>query len=64
MLNFMLCISVDLWEVKEIRGGKSSKDFDQWPEESQHKSSNQCFLILYGSQFNLKTLSIAGKGAG
>ncbi|XP_026279095.1 1-phosphatidylinositol 4,5-bisphosphate phosphodiesterase gamma-1 isoform X3 [Frankliniella occidentalis] len=51
--------TVDLWEVKEIRGGKSSKDFEMWPEEAQHKSSNQCFLILYGSQFNLKTLSIA-----
>ncbi|XP_034246748.1 1-phosphatidylinositol 4,5-bisphosphate phosphodiesterase gamma-1 isoform X1 [Thrips palmi] len=51
--------TVDLWEVKEIRGGKSSKDFEMWPEEAQHKSATQCFLILYGSQFNLKTLSIA-----
>lgn len=48
-------------EVKEVRIGKYLKDFDRWPEESRRVEPSQCFIVLYGSEFKLKTLSIAGK---
>ncbi|CAH1179228.1 unnamed protein product [Phaedon cochleariae] len=50
--------SVDLGEVKEIRPGTGSKDFEKWPDESK-KSENKSFIVFYGSEFKLKTLSIA-----
>lgn len=48
-------------EVKEVRVGKCFKDFDRWPEESGRVDAARCFIVLYGSEFKLKTLSIAGK---
>jgi hypothetical protein len=53
--------SVDMREVKEVRVGKCFKDFDRWPEESGRVDAARCFIVLYGSEFKLKTLSIAGK---
>ncbi|ESN93887.1 hypothetical protein HELRODRAFT_88112 [Helobdella robusta] len=50
--------SVDLREVKEIRKSKISKDFERVPEEVNKLDRNQCLVILYGSKFNLKTLSL------
>lgn len=50
--------AVELREVKEVRPGKQSKDFDRWPEESRTKSDEQCFVVLYGSEFKLQTLSV------
>ena len=47
-------------EVKEIRLGKNSKDFERWPEESKRIEVMRCFIINYGSEFKLKSLSIAG----
>lgn len=47
-------------EVKEIRIGKSSKDFERWPEEGKKFEHLRCFVVTYGSEFKLKTLSIAG----
>ncbi len=48
-------------EVKEIRLGKYSKNFDKWPEESKKHDSMRCFVIFYGSEFKLKVFSVAGK---
>ncbi|XP_063235452.1 1-phosphatidylinositol 4,5-bisphosphate phosphodiesterase gamma-1 [Bacillus rossius redtenbacheri] len=51
--------AVDLREVKEVRVGKTSKDFDRWPEEAKRTESMRCFVVFYGLEFKLKTLSIS-----
>lgn len=48
-------------EVKEIRVGKCSKDFDRWPEEAKKIENLRCFIVFYGLEFKLKSLSIAGR---
>lgn len=53
--------AVDIREIKEIRLGKSSKDFDKWLDDSKKIESSKCFIVFYGSEFKLRTLSIAGK---
>lgn len=50
-------------EVKEIRLGKFSKDFDKWSDESRKIDDVRCFVIYYGSEFKLKVFSVAGKPA-
>ncbi|XP_059470095.1 1-phosphatidylinositol 4,5-bisphosphate phosphodiesterase gamma-1 [Neocloeon triangulifer] len=50
---------VNLYEVKEIRPGKCSKDFEKWPEDSKRLDSTKCFVVVYGNEFKLKFLSIA-----
>ncbi|XP_018333855.1 1-phosphatidylinositol 4,5-bisphosphate phosphodiesterase gamma-1 [Agrilus planipennis] len=50
--------AVDLREVKEIRLGKNSKDFEKWPEDSNRIDAVICFVIFYGSEFKLRVLSI------
>ena len=57
---FVLYFSVDLREVKEIRVGKNSKDFEKWPDDSKRMENMKCFVVFYGLEFRLKTLSIAG----
>lgn len=57
---FVLYFAVDLREVKEIRVGKNSKDFERWPDESKRMENMKCFVVFYGLEFRLKTLSIAG----
>lgn len=54
---------VEMREVKEIRLGKYSKDFDKWSEESSNFDPMQCFVIFYGSEFKLKVFSVAGKNS-
>lgn len=54
-------MAVDLREVKEIRPGRNSKDFDKWADEARKMDKNLCFVIFYGSEFKLHTLSITGK---
>ncbi|XP_016099258.1 1-phosphatidylinositol 4,5-bisphosphate phosphodiesterase gamma-2 [Sinocyclocheilus grahami] len=51
---------VDLFEIREVRAGKNSKDFDRF-KDSKDKfiDPNSCFTIFYGSQFVLNTLSLA-----
>ncbi|XP_069674413.1 1-phosphatidylinositol 4,5-bisphosphate phosphodiesterase gamma-1 isoform X2 [Periplaneta americana] len=51
--------AVDLREVKEIRVGKNSKDFERWQEEAKRMENMKCFVVFYGLEFRLKTLSIA-----
>lgn len=56
--NYEGCL--ELREIKEIRIGKISKDFERWPEEAKKIESHKCFVIIYGSEFKLRTLSVAG----
>ena len=41
-------------EIKEVRPGKNSRDFSKWPEEANNVKPNRCFVVFYGSDFNLK----------
>ncbi|XP_014241973.1 1-phosphatidylinositol 4,5-bisphosphate phosphodiesterase gamma-1 isoform X2 [Cimex lectularius] len=51
--------TIEMREVKLIRIGKCSKDFDRWPEDAKRMDHQRCFVVSYGSEFKLKTLSIA-----
>lgn len=55
-----MVFTVDIREVKEIRIGKNSKDFEKWPEDAKKVDNLRCFVVYYGSEFRLKTLSISG----
>uniref|UniRef100_H2ZL28 Phosphoinositide phospholipase C n=1 Tax=Ciona savignyi TaxID=51511 RepID=H2ZL28_CIOSA len=50
--------SIDINEIKEIRPGKVSRDFDRLPDIARKLDSTVCFTIFYGTEFNLKILSI------
>ncbi|XP_056460596.1 1-phosphatidylinositol 4,5-bisphosphate phosphodiesterase gamma-1-like [Gadus chalcogrammus] len=50
---------IELREVRELRRGKGSRDFERYPEESRRLEASHCFIVLYGSEFRLKTLSVA-----
>lgn len=52
--------AVDMREIKEIRPGKKSKDFEKWPDESKKIDAGKCFVVFYGQEFRLKMLSVAG----
>ena len=49
--------AVDVREIKEVRPGKNSRDFSKWPEEANNVKPNRCFVVFYGSDFNLKVKS-------
>lgn len=51
---------IDLAEIKEVRVGKNSRDFDKWPDDTKLKET-KCFVVFYGSEFKLRSLSIAGR---
>lgn len=54
-------IPVDIREIKEIRPGKTSRDFDRYQEDPAFRpDQSHCFVILYGMEFRLKTLSLQG----
>ena len=56
-----LCIiAVDIREIKEVRDGIGSKDFERQPEELRKLDQFCCYVIYYGAEFKLKTLSVAG----
>ncbi|KAL5020958.1 hypothetical protein ScPMuIL_000113 [Solemya velum] len=50
--------TVNLREVKEIRPGKNSRDFDKWPDDARRVDKSLCFVVFYGNDFKLKTLSV------
>lgn len=52
---------IDIREIKEVRTGKRSKDFER--SGSEMLSSSCCFVILYGSEFNLQSLSCIAPNA-
>jgi phosphatidylinositol phospholipase C gamma-1 len=51
--------SIDIREIKEIRDGIGSKDFERQPEELRKIDQFCCFVIYHGCDFKLKTLSVA-----
>lgn len=53
--------AVNLGEIKEVRQGKSSKDFEKWPEDAKKIENTKSFVVIYGNEFKLRTLGIAGK---
>lgn len=54
--------AVDIREIKEIRPGQKSRDFDRHGDDSSIRvEPAYCFVILYGTEFRLKSLSLAGK---
>lgn len=56
----MFVNSVDIREIKEVRVGTDSKDFDV-QQVGLEKIDQFCFAVYYGTEFNLKTLSVAGE---
>ncbi|ETE72293.1 1-phosphatidylinositol-4,5-bisphosphate phosphodiesterase gamma-1, partial [Ophiophagus hannah] len=51
--------AIDIREIQEIRQGKNSRDFDRYQEDSCFRPEpSHCFVILYGMEFRLKTLSL------
>lgn len=66
-LDLFSTFLVDIREIKEIRPGKTSRDFDRYQEDPAFRpDQSHCFVILYGMEFRLKTLSLQGgsRGAG
>uniref|UniRef100_A0A663N436 1-phosphatidylinositol 4,5-bisphosphate phosphodiesterase gamma n=1 Tax=Athene cunicularia TaxID=194338 RepID=A0A663N436_ATHCN len=50
---------MDIREIKEIRPGKNSRDFDRYQEDPCFRPDHShCFVVLYGTEFRLKTLSL------
>ncbi|XP_071303083.1 1-phosphatidylinositol 4,5-bisphosphate phosphodiesterase gamma-1 isoform X5 [Agelaius tricolor] len=51
--------AVDIREIKEIRPGRNSRDFDRYQEDPCFRPEHShCFVVLYGTEFRLKTLSL------
>ncbi|KAG5838375.1 1-phosphatidylinositol 4,5-bisphosphate phosphodiesterase gamma-1 [Anguilla anguilla] len=51
---------IDIREIKEIRAGQKSRDFERYVEDSAARPDQaHCFVILYGTEFRLKALSLA-----
>lgn len=50
--------SIDMREIKEIRAGKNSKEFDKWTEETRRMDTKACFIVFYGSEFKLKSFAV------
>uniref|UniRef100_A0A8C6V3E2 1-phosphatidylinositol 4,5-bisphosphate phosphodiesterase gamma n=1 Tax=Neogobius melanostomus TaxID=47308 RepID=A0A8C6V3E2_9GOBI len=50
---------IDIREIWELRLGKGSRDFERYPEEARKMDSAHCFIVLYGLEFRLRTLSVA-----
>ncbi|XP_064611128.1 1-phosphatidylinositol 4,5-bisphosphate phosphodiesterase gamma-1-like isoform X2 [Liolophura sinensis] len=50
--------AVNLREVKDVRPGRNSKDFDKWPDELRRTEKGCAFVLFYGNDFKLKTFSL------
>ncbi|XP_072305901.1 1-phosphatidylinositol 4,5-bisphosphate phosphodiesterase gamma-1 isoform X3 [Eucyclogobius newberryi] len=51
---------IDIREIKEIRPGQKSRDFERYVEDSAARlEPAHCFVILYGTEFRLRSLSLA-----
>ena len=53
--------AVKIREVKVIRKSNFSKDFEKNVDYLKKVDSNCCLVILYGTTFNLKSLSCIGR---
>ncbi|XP_077452649.1 1-phosphatidylinositol 4,5-bisphosphate phosphodiesterase gamma-2 isoform X2 [Stigmatopora argus] len=49
---------LDLFEIREVRPGRNSKDFERFKDGRDKHDDNTCFTIFYGSQFVLNTFSL------
>ena len=49
--------------MREVRSATGSRDFDSLPEGQKEVKKECCFVVLYGSEFNLRTLSIEGESS-
>ncbi|XP_072551841.1 1-phosphatidylinositol 4,5-bisphosphate phosphodiesterase gamma-2 [Salminus brasiliensis] len=49
---------LDLSDIREVRPGKNSKDFERFKESKDKHVDSTCFTIFYGNQFVLNTLSL------
>uniref|UniRef100_A0A671URZ2 Phosphoinositide phospholipase C n=1 Tax=Sparus aurata TaxID=8175 RepID=A0A671URZ2_SPAAU len=49
---------LDLFEIREVRPGRNSKDFERFKDGKDKHDEDTCFTIFYGSQFVLNTLSL------
>lgn len=54
--NYEGCL--ELREVKEVRFGKNGKDFEKWPEEAKKNEFKKCFVVFFGNDFKLRSLSV------
>lgn len=55
--------SINFRDIKEIRKGKGSKDFDKWPDDARRVDQRLCFVVYYGNDFKLRTLSVVTSSA-
>lgn len=55
-------IITSLGDIKEVRPNQASKDFERWPEEARKVEKSRCFVVYYGKEFKLRSLSIAALG--
>ena len=55
--------AVSAREIKEVRFGCQSREFNRSKEEMKKFGIDPacCFVILYGQEFKLKTMSLVGK---
>lgn len=44
----------------QVRVGRISKDFEKWSDESKCVDFTKCFVIYYGCEFKLRSLSVVG----
>ncbi|XP_048577157.1 1-phosphatidylinositol 4,5-bisphosphate phosphodiesterase gamma-1 isoform X2 [Nematostella vectensis] len=52
---------VKIREISEVRRGQGSKDFEKNPDLARKLDPNCCFVVFFGNQFKLKTLSVAAR---
>ena len=52
---------IDLRDIKELRPGKQSKEFQRWSDDAKNCHDDLCFSIFYGNEFKLKSLSLVLK---
>ena len=47
-----------VWFGSQMRPcSTASRDFAKWPDDAPQDSKKRCFVVYYGAEFNLKTLS-------
>lgn len=62
--NSFICgfsfLLVKIREISEVRRGQGSRDFEKNPDLTRKLDPNCCFVVFYGNEFKLKTLSLVG----
>ncbi|XP_041986907.1 1-phosphatidylinositol 4,5-bisphosphate phosphodiesterase gamma-1 isoform X2 [Aricia agestis] len=53
--------ALDIRDIKEVRLGKSSKEFERWPDETKRLENSKCFTIYFGVEFKLRSVSFAAQ---